>query len=89
MTGHRTNAEARCPACQHKLDGASHPGDDSKKPKPGDISVCISCSVVLEFQTDLTLRLAPQKVVDSLPFPVRMQIETLRHVIQRMPRDKP
>lgn len=48
----------RCPYCGHNLDAAmsGNPKNPDAVPKPGDVSVCISCASVLVFKPDLTLR---------------------------------
>lgn len=47
-----------CPECGKRLDAATGLTSD-RPPKPGDISVCVGCHAVLEFDDYLRLRLVP------------------------------
>jgi hypothetical protein len=80
----RTNPEARCPACQTTLDGASSMGD-RPMPRPGDLSVCVYCTALLEFNTDLTLRLAPTESLLRLEPEQRIRLEMVRFALIRRP----
>jgi hypothetical protein len=74
----RTNDEARCPACQTRLNMATYPRSGNAVPKPGDVTVCVYCTMVCWFNTDLTVRaLTPTELAD-LPIKKRMQVEDLR-----------
>lgn len=48
----------RCPWCGHRIDAAmaGDPAEPDVTPKPGDVSVCISCAQMLVFTDNLTLR---------------------------------
>jgi hypothetical protein len=81
MSGVRTNGEARCPACQTKLDGATAAGHKAT-PTGGDLSVCAYCALVLEFNNDLTVRAAPPALLDELPPRQRQQLEILRALVR-------
>lgn len=83
----RTNREARCPACKSKLDGATGT-EAGATPKPGDLSVCCYCTVVLEFNTDLTVRQAPQSVLDSLSIEESTKLQLARWAIGKYNRGK-
>ena len=48
-------APSACTACGKVLDGCSSV-DGEHKPKPGDITVCISCGHLMAFADDLTMR---------------------------------
>lgn len=47
-----------CPYCGHRLDRAmaGDPKEPDATPSEGDLSVCISCSSIMVFAADLTLR---------------------------------
>lgn len=72
----RTNDAARCPACLHKLDGATDPFGDAA-PSPGDLTVCLYCSTVSIFQTDLTLRQARKADYKKMPPDIRAQLRVI------------
>src|SRR5579883_2395106 len=35
--------QSACPKCGKVNDAASFPGDDTRRPKPGDLTICIGC----------------------------------------------
>lgn len=53
-----------CPACGTELDAAGG-SDKAGQPKPGDLSVCINCATILQFDEQLHLHLAPGEVVNQ------------------------
>ena len=55
-----------CPACGHEFDAATNM-TDTAAPKPGDLSVCISCATVLEFGFNLKHALFPTERLAKLP----------------------
>lgn len=58
-----------CPQCNKNLTACSHFGDDGPDgPTPGDISVCIGCAELLEFDEDLQLITIRPDTIDSLDF---------------------
>ena len=53
--------ECHCPVCDKKIDAASNLYDESERPFPGDVSVCIQCGTILVFDFDLTMRLPTEE----------------------------
>ena len=51
-----------CPACNHKLDAATHPSDPRAKPVEDDITICINCAEILQFD----LNIKPKKLKGEL-----------------------
>jgi hypothetical protein len=47
--------ESPCPGCGKKLDGATD-WSGNAAPSPGDVTVCIDCGEISEFEPDLSLR---------------------------------
>lgn len=49
-----------CPFCHHCANVLTDPKTKKPKtdPEPGDLTVCLVCAEVLEFQPDLTLAMA-------------------------------
>lgn len=45
-----------CPQCGHKLDSATGTDDSERGPVPGDVSICINCTLPLIFGEGLILR---------------------------------
>ena len=68
-------AECRCPWCGHKLDAAmaGDPATPDAVPKPGDVSVCISCAQILVFTDELTLRASMPGEIEITPALRRVQ----------------
>jgi hypothetical protein len=81
MRTERTNVESRCPACQRTLDAATDILGQAT-PEPGDLSVCVYCSVVLTFNTDLTLRSLRQAEFDALSEELRAQLRVYRILVE-------
>ena len=48
--------ESRCTACGHFLDRAGGVDNNDRKPKPGDVSICIECGHIMVFGDDMQLR---------------------------------
>lgn len=67
-----------CPYCGKTLDAATPAFDDSAKPKPGDISICIGCGGSLVFANDMSLREMTQRERERLPEDIKKQFATLR-----------
>lgn len=58
---HHDIPPVRCPYCDYELDTATNADGSGAKPRAGDLTVCLSCAQVLEFDASL----APQKVSDA------------------------
>lgn len=46
---------SHCPKCGSRLDAATHPTKDVR-PTPGDITVCLHCQEIMQFDDSLLLR---------------------------------
>jgi len=44
-----------CPTCGKSIDSAYDIASKKAKPLPGDISICVGCEEILEFDQNLTL----------------------------------
>jgi hypothetical protein len=55
MTRETALPTCRCPYCEHRFDAATSIGSDAV-PKPGDLTLCISCASPLVFTATLTAR---------------------------------
>jgi len=47
--------KSKCPACSHVLDAATGLEDVTHVPEPGDVTLCINCLELLEFDEKLGL----------------------------------
>lgn len=54
-----------CPRCQHKLDAAT--SMDYHTPKPGDLTVCINCAAICEWNQDMRLELFDPSKLRTIP----------------------
>lgn len=71
--------DVQCPLCNAKLNGASAPGGEG--PKPGDLSICIQCSGVLEFQEGpVVYRHFPEEEIAQLPEGIQKELQWMRKV---------
>lgn len=52
----RKTKPSSCLSCGYKIDAATSVGSTTRKPKPGDFNVCISCGHIAAFADDLSLR---------------------------------
>lgn len=82
MTDSRTNVAGsnRCPCCQKRLDAATAAdGDVDVRPKPGDPTICLYCTALLEFygQGGGPLKLRPMTIADFRTLPARTRAELL------------
>lgn len=41
--------QSACPKCGKVNDAATFPGDDTRRPKPGDLTICIGCGELCQF----------------------------------------
>lgn len=63
-----------CPCCDHRLDASFEAKGQNIDPKPGDLSICIYCLAILEYQKDLTFK---ELLEEDLK---KMDLETLAHL---------
>jgi glutaredoxin len=69
--------KSNCPVCDTRLDAATTvDGTPDVIPKEGDISLCISCTSVLEFDDNLELQ-----TIDIKTLPQNMQDEIVQAVL--------
>lgn len=55
-----------CPACFKHMDAASHP-EKEVSPKPGDLTMCLHCQTVLQFDRKLRVTIASKQAIESTP----------------------
>lgn len=72
----------RCPVCAHGFDDATD-AFGNRRPKPGDLSMCIQCGSFLEFRFDLTTRELTLADVAVLPDEVRIKLQRVRRVWEK------
>jgi hypothetical protein len=73
-----------CPSCGYRSDRAASTTGKHATPAPGDLSICIGCAEVTEFNPDMTQRtLTPEEFLD-LPIEVRRHIIRARAVLAKV-----
>jgi len=58
MSSKLPNEYAACPHCKAKLDGALGIQDEDSVPGPGDLSICLYCGTILEYEEGFFLHVA-------------------------------
>ena len=71
-----------CPSCHKKLDAFT--GISGAKPSSGDVTICIYCKQVLQFNDDLTLRHADAEAVSH----VTLELSRMQNLIRDIPLTK-
>lgn len=56
-----------CPVCRYEMDCATHTGSWPATPSPGDLSLCLNCGEMLEFNDILVLQPLPPEAFTLLP----------------------
>lgn len=73
-----------CPYCGYFADAASSVTENEAPPKPGDISMCLSCGGVCVFSRDLMLRAITAEEREALPSHVTAFLKRMnqtRHLV--------
>lgn len=67
--------KCQCPWCGHILDRAmsANPKKPNATPRPGDVTICISCAQILVFANDLTVRASAPGEIELTPAMRRAQ----------------
>lgn len=76
--------ESPCPNCEKVLDEASDPTGLRPKPEPGDITICIYCAQVCEFDSELNLIKLRPEVEKSLNPEEKLAMDTYVAAIKLM-----
>ncbi|HET8688702.1 MAG TPA: hypothetical protein VFM18_18965 [Methanosarcina sp.] len=75
--------ESICPTCKYIMDAATSVGEKAT-PSPGDISLCMGCGELLEFNDDLILVKASESVLQDMPIEQRIGIAQLQGYIRQI-----
>lgn len=71
--------EATCPSCKKKVDGASGV-TGARVPKPDDLSVCIYCASVSQYDASMQLKTFD---VNALTSEERAEVEQAQQLVRR------
>ena len=66
MSSKLPNEYAACPCCHAKLTGASGIQDETSVPEPGDLSICLYCGTILEYEEGFFLHVATDETLSRL-----------------------
>lgn len=66
MSSKLPNEYAACPHCKQKLDAASGLQGDKDIPGPGDLSICLYCGTILEYEEGFFLHVATDERLSAL-----------------------
>ena len=58
------DTRANCPTCKKLLDGYTAV-DHDHKPQAGDVTICTYCNEVLQFNDDMSMKLASAEVIEE------------------------
>lgn len=75
---------SNCPACDTVLDVAKRIAGAGNAPEHGDVTFCIACGELLQFDTGL--RLVPFQGFSGLPEHVQEFLLSVQNEIRNMPR---
>ena len=76
--------QPKCPGCGRTLDGFTDVKNANNRPKSGDISFCLYCREVLEFDENMNFKLAPQEFLDNN----REMIDDMRRIMIQIHHEK-
>lgn len=74
-------ASCWCPKCGKRIDSATGVGHN-KRPRPGDLSVCLYCGAYLQFDQLLAVELATDDVLAEADAETREWLRRAREAIQ-------
>jgi hypothetical protein len=81
-------ALSQCPTCKRELDACTTATGLKLLPVEDDISVCIYCGSINQYNEDLTLRLMPTQVFADLPKEQRVLLSTMVDGVHELREDK-
>ena len=87
MRSYRTK-RSECPKCAHKLDAATAIGPKARRPRPGNLSVCISCAALLRFDERLALVELTQQELEALPIDAAWELMRIRRAVLLMQQER-
>ena len=76
-----------CPHCNHQLDAATAISGEDIKPRKGDLTICIECAVILQFDKNIRPVRLTGMTLDALPAEVFDQVTKVRNQLIQMKRE--
>ena len=74
--------ERKCKKCGYVTDCESHLEDESKRPKVGDLSVCMNCTVITEFNESFDQDVLTTEQINALPVETKGQLLQVQRAIR-------
>ena len=82
MLNGRLKTHPHCPSCDKTLNGWS---DQLKEtPRPGDLTVCVYCSEILEFTAEMGLQSASAETIADVDF---VELQHINEIVLRIQRE--
>lgn len=77
-----------CPKCGYQNDAATACDETDpeckSRPRPDDISVCLGCAVVMQFNPDMTLRVVELDEIHGLDDNTKFHVRRLQQNIRKI-----
>ena len=75
-----------CPHCNAVLDMVT--GPSGHKPSPGDLTVCLSCASVLQFNDEMVIEAMSEEEIRALPEDAQSRLAKAKYAIAQMKRER-
>ena len=72
-----------CPVCT-SLNDAATGTDHNDPPRPGDLTICVTCGAILEFDDHLRTVVASQATLDEMDDEDRQRLQRAAKAVSRM-----
>lgn len=77
-----------CPKCGYKNDAATlcdeFVTDENSRPRPDDISVCLGCATVLQFNSDMTTRTVELDDIPGIDDDTKFQVRRIQQTMRKL-----
>jgi hypothetical protein len=76
-----------CPKCGYKNDAATpcnEFAEENGRPRPDDISVCLGCATVLQFNHDMTTRAVELDDIPDISDDTKFQVRRIQQTMRRL-----
>lgn len=70
-----------CPHCNHTLDAATNLEDENLKPRKDDLTICINCAEILQFDKNIRPVKLKGMTLDTIPQDTMNELLTIRKAI--------
>lgn len=73
----------KCTVCGYEFDCATGPGVDKKRPRPGDLALCLRCGEIHVYHTDMTVRTPTLAELNQLDEETSMILNKVQTLIRK------